>query len=64
MKKKDNKSLLKYLKCLKQSKDILEAQVGKDILGHYVENIDYFKNTTREEDKKKIKSEEINKCMA
>ena len=42
----------------------MEAHVGKDILGHYVENLEEFKNATGEEDKKRIKSEEFNKWIA
>ena len=61
MKQKDNESLLEYLKFLKQAKDILG--VHKDVLGHYLDNLEEFKNTTGAEDKKKIKYEEFNKLM-
>ena len=63
MKQKENESILDYLKYLKQGKEILEANVGKDIVGHYVENIDEFNNAAGAEDKKKIEYEEFNKCM-
>ena len=63
-KQKDNTNLLEYSKFMKQAKVILEAHVGKDILGNYVENLEYFKNATEAEDKEKIKSEEFNKWMA
>ena len=56
-KKKDNKSLLYHPKHIKQTKDILEAHASKYVLFHYVENFEEFKNSTGEEDKKKIKSE-------
>ena len=42
----------------------MEEQFGKDIPGHYVENIEEFKNATGTEDNKKIKSEEFNNWMA
>ena len=63
-KNKDNENLIEYLKLLKQAKEILEAHIVKYILRNYVENLKDFKNTTGEEDKKKIKSEEFNKWMA
>ena len=44
MKQKDNKSLLDYSKRLKQPKDTLEARLGKDILGHYVDTLECFNN--------------------
>ena len=37
MKQKDNESLLYYSKRLKQAKDILEAHVGKYILGPQID---------------------------
>ena len=46
MKQKYNKSILDFSKHLKQDKYILEAHVGKDILGNYVENLDKTKNVT------------------
>ena len=64
MKYKYNNNLLDLLKLLKQAKDILEAHVGKYIMGHYVEILEEFKNMTGAYYKKKIKSEEFNKYMA
>ena len=64
MKQKDNDNLLDYSKRLKQTKDVLEAQASKDILGHYVDYPEEFKNATDSEEKKKIKYEEFNKCMS
>ena len=43
---------------------ILKTHVNKDILGHYVDNLNDFNNLTREYDRKKIKSEGFNKWMA
>ena len=42
---KDNEKLLGYSKFLKQTKDILEARFGKDILVYCVDNLKEFKNT-------------------
>ena len=56
MKQKDNEILLYYSKRLKQAKDSFVVRVGKDIPGHYVENLRDFKNTTGAEYTKKIKS--------
>ena len=58
-----NKSLLDYLKRLKQAQDVLEARAGKDILGNYVENLKKINNATETEEKKKIRSEYFNKWM-
>ena len=41
----------------------MEDNIGKDVLGHYVDNIDEFKKYIGEDNKKKIKSEEFNKLM-
>ena len=49
---------------MKHAKDILKSYIGKDILGHYLQNPEQFKNATGAEDKKKIKHEEFNKWMA
>ena len=49
---------------MKQAKDILESNAGKDILGHYLENLKTFKNMTESEYRKKIKSEDFDKWMA
>ena len=57
MNQKDNKILLHYSKCLKQTKDILGVQISKNIIVHHVENIEKFKNAAVEEDTKKIKYE-------
>ena len=46
MKQKYNNILLEYSKHLKQAKDILEVQVGKDILGHCIENFKELKSST------------------
>ena len=64
MKQKDNDNLLDYSKRLKQTKDVLEAQASKDILGHYVDNIQEFKNATAAEYKKKVKYEELKILMS
>ena len=42
----------------------MEARDGKDIMGHYVENLEEFNNATESEDKNKFKVEELNKWMA
>ena len=52
MKQKDNKSLLDYSKHLKQGKEIFEVHVNKDILGHYVDNLNELKNSTGAEKRK------------
>ena len=44
MNQKDNKSLVDYLKILKQGKYILEGCFDKDVVGLYVENINELKN--------------------
>ena len=62
-KQKDNNSLLDNSKRLKQAKYIMKAHVGKYILVHYVETIKDFNNTTGVEDKKRVKSEVINKWI-
>ena len=64
MDQKEKKNILDYSKFLKQSKVVLEAHVDKDILSHYVENLEEFKNGTEAEEKRKIKSEEFNKWMS
>ena len=38
MKQRYNESLLDYSILLKQDKDILEAHVSKDVMGHFEEN--------------------------
>ena len=63
MKHNHKGNFIDYSKGLEKTNAILEARVGKDILGHYVENLKYFKNTRGSENKKKIKSEEFNKLM-
>ena len=57
IKQKDNASLLDYSKRLKQAKYILEKHVVKDILGHYVENPEEFKNATGSDSMNKINCE-------
>ena len=49
MKQEYNTSILDYSRCLKQAKEILETHVGKDILVHYVDNLEEFKNSTEAE---------------
>ena len=44
MNQKYNKSLLDYSKLLKKARGILELHFGKDIMGHYIENLEEFKN--------------------
>ena len=46
VKHKENRNFLDYSKRLNQSKEILKVQVGKDVLGHYVENLEEFNNET------------------
>ena len=46
MKQKDNENILDEPKRLKQAKENLEAHVGKDIIGHYKENLEEFRNVT------------------
>ena len=43
---------------------VLEAQISKNVLRLYLDNIDKFNNRIRADTKKKIKSEEFNICVA
>ena len=40
MKQKYNENIIEYSKRLKQAKDILEEYVDKNIMVHYVENVE------------------------
>ena len=57
MNKKDKEILVNYSKLLKQGKDILEAHVGKDVLGDYLYNINKFKNPIGVYNKKELNLE-------
>ena len=58
-KQKYNEIIVDYSKRLKQGKSILEAHVGKYVLGRYVENINELKNAIGADNKGKIKYEEL-----
>ena len=59
MNQKENEILVNYSKRLKQGKDILEAHVGKDLMGHYVDHINKFKNPIGVDNKKKLNLENL-----
>ena len=59
-----NKNFLDDSKNMKQAKDILEAHASKDILKHYVNNLEQFNNAIGSEDRKKVTPEEFNKSIA
>ena len=64
MKQKENKSLIDYLRRIKQTRDVLVAHVRTDLLGTYVENTTDYQAATTDIRRNEIRKECFNKWMA